>query len=83
MFDPSTINAVGQIVGLAFDKNSGACCHGFLALPNSSEVPGSDTSPAVEIHRPNVVLPENIRKMLQQRLGSRYRIPGLGASRPE
>jgi probable HAF family extracellular repeat protein len=28
--------------------------------------------------RPNVVLPENVRKLLQWRLGSRYHIPGLG-----
>ena len=30
--------------------------------------------------RPNVVLPENVRKMLRQRLGSRYHIPGIVAS---
>ena len=39
-------------------------------------VTGGETS-----QRPNVVLPENVRKMLRQRLGSRYHIPGLGAPR--
>jgi hypothetical protein len=36
---------------------------------------GGETS-----QRPNVVLPENVRKMLRQRLGSRYHIPGIVAS---
>jgi hypothetical protein len=30
--------------------------------------------------RPNVVVPENVRRMLRQRLGSRYNIPGIVAS---
>jgi probable HAF family extracellular repeat protein len=31
--------------------------------------------------RPNVVLPEDVRRLLRQRLGSRYHMPGLGAPR--
>jgi probable HAF family extracellular repeat protein len=82
MFDPSTINSVGEIVGLAIDKNSGACCHGFLAIPDNSAVAESATATLQGqlTPRPNIVLPENVRRALQQWLGKRYHIPGLGAS---
>jgi len=29
------IKAAGEIVGLAFDKNTGACCRGYVAIPDS------------------------------------------------
>jgi probable HAF family extracellular repeat protein len=50
-----------------------------------SECEGEGKSTAVARdetnHRPNVVLPENIREMLRQRLGSRYHIPDLGTAK--
>jgi hypothetical protein len=85
MWDPSTINSVGEIVGLALDKNSGACCHGFLAIPDNSAVAESVSTAAQgsTSERPTVVLPENVRRVLRQRLGSRYHIPGLGTSKQD
>jgi probable HAF family extracellular repeat protein len=50
--------------------------HGDSECEGEGEVTGvgrGETNP-----RPNVVLPENVRKMLRQRLGSRYHIRGLG-----
>jgi probable HAF family extracellular repeat protein len=80
MFDPDTINSVGEIVGLAFDKNTGEG-RAFLAVPENSEVTGSGTPAApAKASQPNVVLPERVRKMLRQQLGSRYHIPGIGAA---
>jgi probable HAF family extracellular repeat protein len=76
------INSVGEIVGVAFDKNSGACCHGFLAIPDNSAVAESATAtPEGQLTpHPNIVIPENVRKLLERGLGRRYHIPGLGAS---
>ena len=71
MFDPAGINFGGEIVGLAIDSSTGACCHAFLAIPDDSEVT-EDATPTAEseaTQRPKPVLPENVRKMLQQRRG--------------
>src|ERR1700730_17836973 len=71
MFDPAGINFGGEIVGLAIDGSTGACCHAFLAIPDDSEVTENATPTAerepTQHHKP--VLPENVRKMLQQRRG--------------
>lgn len=71
MFDPAGINFGGEIVGLAIDCSTGACCHAFLAIPDDSVVTEDATptaeSEATQRHKP--VLPENVRKMLQQRRG--------------
>jgi probable HAF family extracellular repeat protein len=80
MVEATGINSLGEIVGMAFDSSTGACCHAFIAIPDNSEAAGSATATAVETTRPNIVLPENIRKMLQQRLGHRYHIPGIGVA---
>jgi probable HAF family extracellular repeat protein len=42
------------------------CGHGG----GDAAIAGGETN-----HRPNVVVPENVRRMLRQRLGSRYQIP--------
>jgi probable HAF family extracellular repeat protein len=89
LFEPTSINARGEIVGAALDTNTFEV-RAFLATPcgedhgdSECEDEGEGTAVArgETSQRPNVVLPENVRKMLRQRLGSRYHIPGLGAPR--
>jgi hypothetical protein len=70
------INSVGEIVGVAFDKSSGACCHGFLAIPDN-RAENASTASGEAAPRPKLALPESVRKMLRQRSGSRYLIPSL------
>jgi probable HAF family extracellular repeat protein len=81
------INDRGQIAGFAFDTSTGEA-PGFVAAPcdenrddSECEDKGEDTADAggETNQRPNV-LPENVRKLLQGRLGSRYHIPGIVAS---
>jgi probable HAF family extracellular repeat protein len=64
--------------------------HAVLLVPcdeNQADTQGceDDTEGGTEVQgethqRPNFILPENVRKMLRQRLTNRYYIPGLGAS---
>jgi len=79
--DPGGINSLGEIVGIAFDRNTGACCHGFIAIPDNSAVTeGLASTEQGEVRQPQtIVIPENIRKMLERRLGPKYHIPGLPA----
>jgi probable HAF family extracellular repeat protein len=85
MIDPGTINSRGEIVGLALQKTIDGlvCCRAFLATPDNSGEAGSSTATAVETSRTNIVLPENIRKMLQQRLGNRYHISRIGVEQQD
>jgi probable HAF family extracellular repeat protein len=84
-----SINARGQIAG--WGVNSKGDVHAFLATPCGRDdgdrtdedvrwcrVEGTDTSagPDMSTQRPNVVLSENARKQLQQRLGLRHHIGG-------
>jgi probable HAF family extracellular repeat protein len=65
------INDRGQIAGYAVQISTGEV-HAFLATPNGSEALGEGTAipPAGEsVQRPNVILPEIVRKWLQQRQG--------------
>jgi probable HAF family extracellular repeat protein len=73
------INDRGQIVGDALQKSTGEV-HAFLATPSNGGVASeSVTSAAIRetSQSSKVVLPENVRKMLRDRLGHRYRIPGF------
>jgi probable HAF family extracellular repeat protein len=82
LFEADTINSRGEIVGGAFNTITFEI-HGFLAVPSNGEVTGESTTsaaPGNSSERPKVVLPENIRKMLRQRMAQRWHIPGLGAS---
>jgi probable HAF family extracellular repeat protein len=79
-FVAAGINSLGEIVGLAFDKNTGACCHGFLAIPENSAVAESTaiTEPGEVTRRPNIVMPEAIRRILERQPGNRYHSSVLG-----
>jgi len=57
-----TINDSGQIAGIALQISTGET-HAFLATPTTGHWAISE--------RPRVVLPENVRKLLQQRRGLR------------
>ena len=80
-----SINEGGAIASLGLLPNGDQ--HAFVLIPcdendgdSECEDEGEGT-PAVRgetNQKPNVVLPENVRRMLHQRLGSRYHIPGLG-----
>jgi probable HAF family extracellular repeat protein len=66
----SDINSQGEIVGTALDLNNGEQV-AFLAAPCDEGECGA-ASAAAEVGgspNPNVVLPNNVRKMLRQRLG--------------
>ena len=58
-----TINDQGQIAGIALQISTGQT-HAFLATPTNRHWEISE--------RPKVVLPENVRKLLQQRRGGRF-----------
>jgi probable HAF family extracellular repeat protein len=61
------INDRGQIAGFTADF------HAFLATPRNGDTAGESAKPATQ--RKNVVLPENVRKMLRLRVG-RYHTGG-------
>ncbi len=67
LLDAEGINSSGEIVGNAFDQNSGDVL-GFLAFPKSS---ASETPPAEQI-RDNVILPEKVRRLFQHRGFGRF-----------
>jgi len=76
-------NSRGQIAGLALQISTGQL-RGFLLTPSHGQGTGENATLAARgaiSKNPEVVLPENVRKMLRQRLGSRFHIPGLGAPR--
>ncbi len=62
------INSRGEIVGMAW---TGGEFHAFLATPtNPHAADGNATlTPGASRERPRVTLPDNIRKLLQKRLG--------------
>jgi probable HAF family extracellular repeat protein len=62
---PLSINAAGQIVGLALDTNPFGA-HAFLATPNEG---GDETNHVLtQTLNRSTVLPESIRKLLRQRI---------------
>jgi len=72
------INARGQIAGLAFLPSTGEV-HAYLATPSNGEAATESATAAAQSatdERPKVALPENVRKLLQQRL--RFGRLGIG-----
>jgi probable HAF family extracellular repeat protein len=76
------INARGQIAGLAFQTSTGEF-HAFLATPMHGGVASESTTAAAHRRGRKIILPENVRKMLRQRLDHRYHIPDPAASPPD
>ncbi|MBZ5723087.1 MAG: hypothetical protein LAO03_22335 [Acidobacteriia bacterium] len=75
LWEADGINPRGVIVGLAVNMTTGEF-HAFLATPTQS---GSLAMQRNNVARPTLVQPENVRKLLQQRQGSRF---GVGLTRP-
>jgi hypothetical protein len=78
------IDDLGEIGAFGVLPNDDS--HAVLLIPcdeEHSDNEGCEDNPESATgevsQRPRVVLPENVSKMLRQRLGQRYHIPGLGA----
>jgi probable HAF family extracellular repeat protein len=77
----SDINSRGEIAGWALDPTSGET-HAYLAIPcddehavkKGCEGEGTSVAQGETGERPKVTLPENVRKLLWQRMGPRYHI---------
>lgn len=72
------INSHGQIAGFALQTSTDEI-HAFLATPSNGFAASENTTPAARgesSRSPKVVLPENVRKVLRQRLARRFHIPG-------
>jgi probable HAF family extracellular repeat protein len=71
------INDRGQIAGYALNTSTGEV-HAIVATPTNRNTPseGAPTTQGATGERPKVVLPENVRKFLQQRPGHWYRVRG-------
>ena len=73
LLNAQDINSQGEIVGTAFDQSNSEQV-AFLAVPCGQEG-GQGCSDAAQtavgVQRPKVVVPDNVRKGLQQRLGLR------------
>jgi len=79
----NSINSRGQIAGKTTVQGT-PIADAFLATPSPGEVnSGRNTraAPRQTSERQKVILSEDIRKMLRQRLGPRYHIRSLGAPR--
>ena len=77
LFEAFGINLRGQFAVVGFDVNSGNCC-AFLATPANGGAENESAtamSPGQSSQSSMLALPENVRKMLRQRLGVRYRSP--------
>jgi hypothetical protein len=76
----ASINDLGEIVGQAFDENSGDV-PAFLAIPQFGKGGGQAAQPAEQLRSNStrrMQLPENVRKQLRQRPGgSKFRISEL------
>ena len=64
-----SINASGEIIGIAVDKNTGDA-HGYLATPRKSNSGAVSVSPPWILQTARTVLSEPVRTVLQLRLRS-------------
>jgi probable HAF family extracellular repeat protein len=89
LIGPTSINDRGEITGLGVLANGDL--HAFLLIPCDENLGDSGARRRVRAQpsrgatsqRPNVSIPETVRKLLQQRLGHRSQIPGLGGWPPK
>jgi probable HAF family extracellular repeat protein len=68
LLNATSINDRGQIVGGALTSTGEV--HAFLATPRDSETDGESATTAAArktVQRPNITLPENLRKLLERR----------------
>jgi probable HAF family extracellular repeat protein len=73
------INDAGEIVGLALQTSTGET-HAFVATPSSTAAAAESLSPAAQAATSPMVLSEDVRKQLQQRL--RFGRLGAGLTAP-
>jgi probable HAF family extracellular repeat protein len=69
LLEAGSNNDSGQIVGNALEISTGEV-HAFLATPRNGEAVGESATTAAAgeaVQRPNITLPENVRKLLQRR----------------
>ena len=75
----NSINSRGQIAGKTTVQGTDIA-DAFLATPSHDQVPSGSTTPAARsgaVQKPTADKRENVRRLLRQRLGHRYQIPGL------
>jgi probable HAF family extracellular repeat protein len=79
----NSINSRGQIAGKTTVQGT-PLADAYLATPSPGEAMSGNAVPALATKtspRSRVVSPEDVRRALRQRLGSRYHIPSFGAPR--
>lgn len=77
LIDANGVNSRGEISGLAFDTNTSEL-HGYLAIPSNGAAKGGSATNAARdetSETPKISLPENLRKLIRQRMGHRYNFP--------
>jgi probable HAF family extracellular repeat protein len=72
------LNDAGEIAGMALETSTGAV-HAFVATPGELPAAGKDFSPVSPTAAKPMALPENVRRLLEQRL----RVGRLGAPFPQ
>jgi hypothetical protein len=73
----NSINLLGQIAGKTTVQGT-EIADAFLATPSHGEVTQGTAASVAAGERPRGVSPEKVRRMLRQRLGSRFQIPFHG-----
>jgi probable HAF family extracellular repeat protein len=80
LIEALSINDRGEIAGFAFNTSTGEV-HGYVATPVHGGDGATRAATGETSERPKVVLPENVREMLRQRMGlGRF---GTGMIRPQ
>jgi probable HAF family extracellular repeat protein len=74
------LNDAGEIAGMALETSTGDV-HAFVATPAESSAASRDFSPVSPVTAKPMALPENVRKLLQQRLSLRLAAGPLAGSR--
>jgi probable HAF family extracellular repeat protein len=74
------LNDAGEIAGMALETSTGDV-HAFVATPAESSAASRDFAPVSPVTAKPMALPENVRKLLQQRLSLRLAAGPLAGSR--